>query len=376
MCVHIRRIGGVVLVMGMVLAGTSALPVARADDLCPMERVPEERLRRHESELLSLINRERASRGLQTISVHGQVVSVAREHAWRMASEGRVYHNPSYQEASFAGVESVGEVPANGCSVRDVHDLVMGSPADRSTMLVPEWSEGGVGMASNDAGKLFVVEAFAQPLATTAAGRPPPGNTSGRSVRYSGDATPRSSSVGASATSPSRREVGIEDVVFERVDGSSRGRDPEEIGRRVAAPDPALSVRPGSSDERGGRLDRVAAQGQSWHPRVGLRRGTRSPGDRCTDVPPRSLPVSRWPFIPSGESPPGPAETGGPLSVCSRSTLCGSGPKLLGFLSVLLSEPALQVAVRSVRWGASGAPLRWGVGGDPLEWGGAVPLFP
>lgn len=241
-------------VMGVAVALCSVVltPLrASADDLCPRERVPEAELRRHEGELLERINRERVSRDLGTIAVDGMIAGIAREHAGRMAASGRVYHNPEYEDASRVGAEHVGEVPANGCSVRDVHELVMGSPADRATVLVPEWSEGGVGIASNDAGKLFVVEAFAQPEQRPAAparqvepppapSEPSPATPTIAEERGSDRAVVRTPAPTAepAATPAPAVEVRVEAAPFRRVERgpepASPRMEPHEAGSRVA----------------------------------------------------------------------------------------------------------------------------------------------
>lgn len=206
---------------------------AYADHPCPMEPATSSQLRARESELLGLVNDERASRGLRRISVHSKILKIARDHAKRMAEEGRVYHNDDYQ-ASRVGMEATGEVPANGCSVHAIHELVLGSPADRGTMLVEEWAVGGVGMASDEGGMLYAVEAYAQPKTKTAeptpaakAPAPPPAPVRTPSATAAGsvpEPAPARPEVEPATPRPApQREVAVGEVRFEPVEEEASG---------------------------------------------------------------------------------------------------------------------------------------------------------
>lgn len=137
---------------------------AHADE-CTWEPVPEDTLRRYEAELLHLLNGARSANGVAPIKVDGRIAQIARDHARRMAADHAHYHNQSYLgHPSRVGARSVGEVVGRGaCSPRQAHNALMGSSGHRTTMMRSVYTLGGVGIASDESGFLYFVEAFAEP---------------------------------------------------------------------------------------------------------------------------------------------------------------------------------------------------------------------
>ena len=161
-----RRIARVLLVATAVLAAGAVGRAADAAD-CPFEPIAESTLRSYEADLLRMLNRERRSRGIAEVAANGGLASIAREHARRLAAEGRLAHNESFlMHPEAVGARAVGEVTAyGGCTPDRPHEILMGSAAHRSTMLGGAWTEAGIGLASTDGGTLYVVEDFLEPAA-------------------------------------------------------------------------------------------------------------------------------------------------------------------------------------------------------------------
>jgi hypothetical protein len=136
-------------------------PAARAAG-CASGPIPDAQLRAAESQIVSLINAERTSRGLRALSVEGRLTSIARTHAGTMAAAGTIFHNQAFMgmidelDASMLA-ENVGMA----CGVQQVHDAFMASASHRENILTGALTHVGLGAASDSSGRLFVVEGFA-----------------------------------------------------------------------------------------------------------------------------------------------------------------------------------------------------------------------
>lgn len=236
------------LIVGVVGAPQTAL----ADHPCPMERVGEDRLRAYESDLQTRANQERVSRQMPSIAPDPDITRAAREHARRMAEEGRVYHNPEYRDADRYGAAYIDEIVTRSCSPHGAHDNFMGSPAHRDALLTPEWTQGGVGVASGEQGMLYVVEAFAQPKRQTSAKPagpvetpPAPRDPSPAAPTVNQERAPRQAEPSAppptpapTATPAPEAEVRVEAAPFHRVERGPEPASPrtesDEAGFRMA----------------------------------------------------------------------------------------------------------------------------------------------
>jgi hypothetical protein len=117
-----------------------------------------------------------AAGGLAGYSVADDLVAVARRHAARMASEGRLYHNPSLG-SEVTGWTAVGENVGVGPSVDDIHRAFMASATHRHAILSGEYTQVGVGVEVGGDGTLWVVEVFRRPDVLAAS--PPPQDRAG-----------------------------------------------------------------------------------------------------------------------------------------------------------------------------------------------------
>lgn len=112
-----------------------------------------------ESAFVSLVNRERTSRGLNALQVASDLVAVARRHSARMASQGRIYHNPNLG-SEVSDWEEVGENVGRGRSVSKIHAAFMDSPAHRANILERGDNRIGVGVVQGSDGRIYVTQIF------------------------------------------------------------------------------------------------------------------------------------------------------------------------------------------------------------------------
>lgn len=114
-----------------------------------------------ESRFVSLVNQERAARGLAAVQVAGDLTSVARRHSQRMADQSNLHHNPNLG-GDVSGWQKVGENVGRGPGVDAIHQGFMGSPSHRDNILDADWVQVGVGVVERD-GQLWVTEVFRLP---------------------------------------------------------------------------------------------------------------------------------------------------------------------------------------------------------------------
>lgn len=121
--------------------------------------------------LTAWVGQERAAAGLPALSVASDLVEVATRHSQRMASSGRLYHNPSLG-SEVSGWERVTENVGRGPDARPVHDAFMASSTHAANILDAGVTEVGVGVVWVD-GSLWVTQVFRRP-ARSASPPPPP----------------------------------------------------------------------------------------------------------------------------------------------------------------------------------------------------------
>ncbi|MEO7836653.1 MAG: CAP domain-containing protein, partial [Acidimicrobiales bacterium] len=122
-----------------------------------------------DAEFLSLVNHERAARGLGQLVEAPDLVIVARRHSAAMASRGEVGHNPRLA-AEVGGWEMLGETVGVGAGERQIHENFMASNVHRDVILDPRFTQVGVGTVIVGS-EIWVTEVFRQPAAGSA---PPP----------------------------------------------------------------------------------------------------------------------------------------------------------------------------------------------------------
>lgn len=106
----------------------------------------------------SLINNERSSRGLVSLSFDSGVYGIAAQHSQEMADAGRIFHNDNLPN-EVNGWTLLGENVGRGPSIDSVHTAFMNSAVHRSQILDPGYRAVATGVASSG-GDLYVTEIF------------------------------------------------------------------------------------------------------------------------------------------------------------------------------------------------------------------------
>jgi hypothetical protein len=117
-----------------------------------------------EGNLVSLVNAERAKRGLSTLAVASDLDAIARHHSEQMAHDGAIYHDTNLPN-EVHGWQEIGENVGRGPSASAVHSAFMGSPPHRVHILKPQYTQIGVGAvwATTDGTRyLYVTEVFVE----------------------------------------------------------------------------------------------------------------------------------------------------------------------------------------------------------------------
>jgi hypothetical protein len=114
-----------------------------------------------ENTLTADINQERTSRGLGALTVASDLVAYARQHSADMAAAGRPYHDPNIQ-SNVQNWQHMGDNVGSGPDADHLHQGFMNSQIHRDEILMPDYTEVGVGAywAGN---VLYVTEVFRLP---------------------------------------------------------------------------------------------------------------------------------------------------------------------------------------------------------------------
>ncbi len=128
---------------------------------CPSAEVQAQ----HQGQIVDLMNRDRAARGLAQLTVNDRLIAAAQRSANDLAAHNFLSHQGSdgstfSQRISAAGYRwrLVGEniLWMNWLSASDASQMWMQSPGHRENILYPDFREVGVAMACNDgAGRYF-----------------------------------------------------------------------------------------------------------------------------------------------------------------------------------------------------------------------------
>jgi Cysteine-rich secretory protein family len=112
-----------------------------------------------ESRLVSLVNAERASRGIHTLSVASDLMSIAHRHSAEMAASRSIYHNNALP-SEVRGWRAIGENVGRGPTAKAVHDAFMRSSEHRAHILGSRYKQIGTGAVKGSDGYLYVTEVF------------------------------------------------------------------------------------------------------------------------------------------------------------------------------------------------------------------------
>lgn len=111
------------------------------------------------------INRERSTRGMGTLTVKSDLVTVARKHSADMAAKGTIWHGEG-TAYKISGWTVYGENVGMGGDEPSLHQAFMNSPSHRENVLDREFNQIGVGVVWKD-GILYVTEIFVRRASTT-----------------------------------------------------------------------------------------------------------------------------------------------------------------------------------------------------------------
>ncbi|HEY1133377.1 MAG TPA: CAP domain-containing protein [Nocardioides sp.] len=104
-------------------------------------------------------NAARARQGLPALAQQSGINTVAQNWAVRMASNGRMEHNPNYASQMPRGWTRAAENVAYGYNVTAVVNAWMNSPGHRANIL-GDFTHIGVGVAKGADGRLYYVQNF------------------------------------------------------------------------------------------------------------------------------------------------------------------------------------------------------------------------
>lgn len=124
-----------------------------------------------ETEMVELVNEERAKRKLPELEHSEELSKVARKHSEEMARLGRISHRSPTTglprdrliKAGYACVAS-GENVAKNVSVELAMRQLMKSEGHRKNILSVEYTHIGVGVVKGEDGTLYITQLFARPV--------------------------------------------------------------------------------------------------------------------------------------------------------------------------------------------------------------------
>lgn len=120
------------------------------------------------SQLLALVNRDRQSMGAGALQPEASLDAAAQAHSEEMIAQGYVGHNspwvgsPQKQVARSGISEPVAQNIALSHSPENAQRELMSSPGHRQTLIRPEWTHVGFGIAQAPDGFLYITQNFIQ----------------------------------------------------------------------------------------------------------------------------------------------------------------------------------------------------------------------
>lgn len=132
-----------------------------------------------ESAFVAKINALRAAKGLGQLQVDGELTSIARQWAARMAAKGDISHNTSFSAQVKADWIKLGENVGMGPTVDKLHAAFVASPTHYKNLVDGDFQLVGIGVVVSAGGTLFTAHQFerladgAAPATTTASASAP-----------------------------------------------------------------------------------------------------------------------------------------------------------------------------------------------------------
>jgi len=125
-----------------------------------------------ESEVVRLVNIERAKQGLQPLKENWELSRVARYKSQDMVNKGYFSHTSPTYGSPFKMMESFGiryssageNIAMGQRTPEEVMNAWMNSPGHRSNILSPSYTQIGVGYAKDANGRVYWTQMFIKPL--------------------------------------------------------------------------------------------------------------------------------------------------------------------------------------------------------------------
>jgi uncharacterized protein YkwD len=107
------------------------------------------------ADALSVLNRDRTSRGLPALPVRADAQAKAQAWAEKLAADGRLSHSNLSQGITQC-YSGIGENVAMAPSVTFAEQILMDDPPHRANILGTKWTAAGVGVARTNGGYMVV----------------------------------------------------------------------------------------------------------------------------------------------------------------------------------------------------------------------------
>lgn len=143
-----KMFGAVIMLVALVAAGVVTGAPAGADTVSD------------EHAFVARINDLRASKGLGTLTVNGELVDIARGWAGQMAAAGAISHNPSFAGQVDSDWEKLGENVGVGGSVDSLMTAFINSPGHYANLVDPAFTHVGVGVVRGGDGRIYTSHQF------------------------------------------------------------------------------------------------------------------------------------------------------------------------------------------------------------------------
>lgn len=116
----------------------------------------------HESDLLALMNAERAAQGLAPVSMHPDLVDDALAWSQHLMATGALAHNPHLSSVT-TNWDRLGENVGLGPTIASLHKAFMDSSSHRRNIL-GDYEHVGIAVVEETPTKLWVTVVFMKPL--------------------------------------------------------------------------------------------------------------------------------------------------------------------------------------------------------------------
>ncbi|MFP5328340.1 MAG: CAP domain-containing protein [Acidimicrobiia bacterium] len=133
-----------------------------------------------EQAFVAKINQLRAEKGLRPLAVDGELTTIGRRWAGKMAAAGQISHNKNFPNEVTQDWEKLGENVGVGSNVDELHDAFVKSPAHFRNLVDKDFTHIGVGVVYTEDGSLYTSHQF---MKLRASAPPPPPRVSTPTTR-------------------------------------------------------------------------------------------------------------------------------------------------------------------------------------------------